>query len=89
LGKQKEGLADLYAIETAEIFPKDLLQNIIIPTLTIAQKEHLFEQNFYISATGYKKFESSNTFLQSMSVDMSQDEYIDFGDLSKFIFQLK
>ena len=89
MGRINEALMDLYLIESAEVFPRSLLQNVIIPTLTPSQKEKLFEASFYKGAKDFKIFESNNSFTQSTAVDINSDGFIDLSDLGNSFFLFK
>ena len=80
-GKINDGLRDLYTIDTAEMFPKCLL-NVIISSLTTFQQEKLFEESFYMNAQDFKKLKNTDSSYHNSAapIDVSE-EYIDCGEL--------
>lgn len=80
-GKLNEGFKDLYLIESAEMFPKQLLEDVILPSLSIPQKEALLEQEFYLNAPISKRFDENSNNLQSVSIDINDDSIMDLEDL--------
>jgi hypothetical protein len=80
MGKLIDGLNDLYLIDSIEIFPKPLLNLVIIPSLSPNLKEKLFAESFYIGAPNSRKFDNNEvSFMRTVSLDSStdHDEFID------------
>lgn len=94
LGKLIDGLNDLYLIDSIEIFPKLLLNLVIIPSLSPNLKEKLFEESFYIGVPNSRKFDNNEvSFMRTISLDSSSDHegFIDLRDfdLTEFCEKLE
>jgi hypothetical protein len=74
----------LYLIDSIEIFPKLLLNLVIIPSLSPNLKEKLFAESFYNGAPNSRKFDNNEvSFMRTRSLDSSSD-HEGFTDLSDF-----
>lgn len=80
-----EAFKDFYSIESNTLFPKQLIQDEIYPTLTHVQKVCIETQEFYKSAPEsrriYQDHSNSNSMIlssiNSMDLTMSEFELID------------
>lgn len=87
ISKVKEGFADFYSIELNELFPKNLINDEIVPTLTQIQKDYLNEQSFYKNSSEYKhiSYSPTNNFIMHLtSMEILEEEFVKFEDLSEF-----
>lgn len=78
LNKLLDGFRDFYSIESNNLFPKQLIQDEIYANLSQTQKEYLKEQDFYRTASEFKKIcdDYNNKFQTSItSVDLNMHEY--------------
>lgn len=87
ISKVKEGFADFYSIELNELFPKNLINDEIVPSLTQIQKDYLNEQSFYKNSSEYKhiSYSPTNNFIMHLtSMEILEEEFVKFEDLSEF-----
>jgi hypothetical protein len=84
INKLIESFRDFYSIEIKELFPGKLIANEIYPSLSLAQKELIKDQDFYKNAQEYKQI--SNTFkrmpfIPTMSMEMIDEDFENLSDL--------
>ncbi len=56
-GKLKESFKDFFLIDSKDLFPKQLINYELWPSLNIMQKETIKEQEFYKNCLEYKRIE--------------------------------
>jgi hypothetical protein len=88
-GKLIESFRDFYSIEIKELFPSKLIANEIYPSLSLAQKELIKDQDFYKNAQEYKQL--ANTlkrvpFFPTMSMEMIEEDFENLSDLCNLLF---
>jgi len=84
-----ESFRDFYSIEIKELFPSKLIANEIYPSLTLAQKELIKDQDFYKIAPEYKQISNALKrvpFIPTMSMEMIEEDFENLSDLSNFFF---
>ncbi len=84
VGRISNGFQLLYEIECQSLFPRNLIQNSIIPLLSQQMKETLFEADFFVNAPEWRKMSETTLshYFSSCSMDIIEEDFIDYHDLS-------
>lgn len=78
MGHINEAFKDFYSIESNTLFPKQLIQDEIFPTLTHVQKVCIQTHELYKTANEYRKINEhhgTKIFTSLSSIDLLASEY--------------